>query len=207
VLAELNDKNADIENIAGQALKDDGLLAELRDGLKSKAETYRYNCYKVLYSVSQTHGEVLYPYWDRFAEALGSDNSYHKMAAVHLLANLTAVDKENRFEKIFDTYYRLLDDKSMVVAYYVASVSGKIIKAKPSLEKTITSRLLNIDKTSHKTGRKELIKSGVIEAFNEYFEGYNDKAKVINFVKQQLNSESSKTRKTAKAFLAKWDKS
>ena len=129
------------------------------------------------------------------------------MTAVHLIANLTSVDKENRFEKIFDKYYSLLDDKSMVVAYYVANVSGKIIKNKPALKKDITDKLLSIDKTQHKTSRKELIKTGVIEAFSEYFSDYDNKASIINFVKQQVNSESNKTKKTAKSFLAKWDKS
>jgi hypothetical protein len=207
MLAELNDKNADIEIIAGQAINDGELLAELLEGLKSKNETYRYNCYKVIYSISRTHGEVLYPFWDTFAKSLGSANSYHKMAAVHLLANLTAVDKENRFEKIFDKYYSLLDDKSMVVAYYVANVSGKIVKSKPELQKAITSKLLGIDKTHHQPGRKELIKTGVIEAFNEYVEKSDDKEIIIDFVRQQLTSESSKTRKTAKVFLAEWNRS
>jgi hypothetical protein len=206
MLAELNDKNANIESITGKALENRDILSELLDGLKSKVETYRYNCYKVLYSISQTRPEVLYPEWNRFAESLSSDNSYHKMAAIHLIANLTRVDTENRFEEIFDKYYSLLDDRSMVVAYYVASVSGRIVKAKPGLEKAITDKLLSIDKTHHKPGRKELIKTGVIEAFSDYFEESSDKEKITNFVKQQLNSESSKTRKTAKIFVTKWDK-
>lgn len=206
MLAELQDKNADIENMIEKALKNKETLEELLDGLKVKNETYRYNCHKVLYAISERQGETLYPYWSLFTESLDSENSYHKMTAIHLIANLTSVDKENRFEKIFNKYYSLLDDKSMVVAYYVAIVSGKIIKNKPALKKDITDKLLNIDKTRHKTGRKELIKTGVIEAFSEYFSDYDDKASIMNFVKQQVNSESNKTKKTAKSFLAKWDK-
>jgi hypothetical protein len=202
-LAELHDKNADIESVAEKATKNEGLLAALLDGLKSKAETYRYNCYKVLYSISQTHPEVLYPHWDHFAESLSSHNSYHKMAAVHLIANLTCVDTQNQFERIFEKYYDLLDDRSMVVAYYAAAASGRIAKAKPHLAKKITDKLLSIDKTHHEPGRKELIKTGVIEAFGEYFEESDDKDRIIKFVEQQLNSESPKTRKTAKEFLKK----
>ncbi len=205
MLAEMNDKNANIESMVGKALKNKELLVALLEGLKVKNETYRYNCHKVLYTISQAHGGVLYPYWDGFTESLGSINSYHKMTAVHLLANLTAVDKENRFEKIFDKYYSLLDDKSMVVAYYVASVSGRIVKNKPGLKKAITDKLLNIDKTSHKTSRKELIKTGIIESFSEYFAEYDAKNEIIDFVKNQVDSESAKTKKTARAFLAKWD--
>lgn len=203
---ELNDKNADIESFAGKALKDRELLSGLLDGLKVKAETYRYNCYKILYLISQTSGEVLYPKWDRFVESLGSPNSYHKMAAIHLIANLTRADTENRFEKIFENFYNLLDDKSMVVAYYTAAVSGRIVKNKPHLEKEITSKLLGIDKTHHQPGRRELIKTGIIESFSEYFEQSDAQDRITVFVEQQMNSESPKTRKAARAFLDRWVK-
>ena len=45
---------------------------------------------------------------------LDSDNTYHKLSAVLLLANLTRVDKDNKFEKIFNRYYGLLDDRSFI---------------------------------------------------------------------------------------------
>jgi hypothetical protein len=199
----LNDKNADIPVIAEKALKDRKLLAELLDGLKVKTETYRYNCHKALVVISENHGQVLYPYWDMFAVSLDSVNSYHKTTAVHLLADLTAVDKENKFEKIFDKYYSLLDDKSMVVAFYTARNSGKIVKAKPELATKITNRLLDIDKTHHNASRKGLIKAGIIEAFGEYYEDYPGKAAMLDFVKEQVKSQSARTRNAAKAFLKK----
>ena len=104
-----------------------------------------------------------------------------------------------------DLFYDLLDDRSMVVAYYVAQTSAKIIKAKPELENRITSKLLAIDKTHHLSGRKELIKAGIIEAFDKLFENTGIRPELIDFVKQQLNSESRKTAKLAKVFLEKWD--
>lgn len=206
MLPELKDKNADIESVTKKALGDKKLLSELLDGLKSKDETFRYNCHKVLMLISKTNGEILYPSWDYFVELLNSNNSYHKMSAVHLLTNLVKVDLEDRFQKIFDSYYSLLDDKSVIVAIYVAQNSAQIIKAKSHLENRITSILLNIDKTHHPSGRKELIKAGVIEAFIEYFPDSKNKAKILEFVTKQQDSESPKTRKIAKAFLKKWGK-
>ena len=99
MLAELQDKNADIENMIEKALKNKETLEELLDGLKVKNETYRYNCHKVLYAISERQGETLYPYWSLFTESLDSENSYHKMTAIHLIANLTSVDKENRWKR------------------------------------------------------------------------------------------------------------
>jgi hypothetical protein len=154
--------------------------------------------------ISKTRGEVLYPAWDYFVELLHSDNSYHKMSAVHLLTNLVKVDREDRFQKIFDSYYSLLDDKSVIVAIYVAGYSAQIVKAKPHLENRITNILLNIDKTHHPPSRKELIKAGAIEAFMEYYVDSKNKAKILEFVAKQQDSASPKTRKIAKDFLKKW---
>ena len=207
MLPKMRNKDVDIESVSERALKDEELLSELLDGLKSKEETLRYNCFKVLMIISKTRGAVLYPRWDYFIELLSSDNSYRKMSAIHLITNLTKVDIENKYEKIFDKYYSLLDDKSMIVAIYVAGNSGQIVKAKPHLESHITNKLLHIDKTHHPAERKELIEAGAIEAFGEYFEEAADKEKIIRFVKEQQNSKSPKARKLAMEFLKRWGNS
>lgn len=205
MLPEMREKEADIERIATEAIGDNELLAEILEGLKSKEETFRYNCHKVLMNVTGTHAELVYPSWDFFMEHLKSVNSYHKMSATHLIANLVKVDTENRFEKIFDLFYGLLDDRSMVVAYYIAQNSAKIIRAKPELENRVVERLLAIDDTHHATGRKELIKTGVIEAFDEITEDSGIRPEMMDFVQAQTDSTSRKTAKAAKAFLEKWE--
>ena len=206
MLPEMNDKDVDIESVAEKALKDERLLSELMDGLTSKKETFRYNCFKVLMLISEKQRAVLYPEWDYFVEQLSSDNTYRRLSALHLIANLTKVDTENRFEKIFDKYFSLLDDKSVIPAAHIAGASGRIAKAKPQLETYITTQLLNIDKTHYNPERKDLIKGYAIEAFGEYFEEAIDKEKIIGFVKQQLKAQSPKTRKLAQEFLQKWER-
>lgn len=204
MLPEMRNKEAHIDAIAAKAIEDSALLSELLEGLKSKDETFRYNCHKVLMKITDTHPELLYSSWDFFVDHLKSNNSYHKMSATHLIANLLKVDTENRFAQIFDLFYGLLDDRSMVVAYYVAQNSAKIIKAKPELENRIIERLLAIDETHHPAGRKELIKTGVIETFDELFEDSGIRLEIMDFVRVQTDSESRKTAKTAKSFLEKW---
>jgi hypothetical protein len=182
-------------------LKDEKAISELFEALKSKDETKRYNSFEVLLRLSEEQPDFLYPRWDFLADMLDSDNAYWKLIAVRLIANLTRVDTENRFGQIFDKYYNLLND-SVIVAGHVTANSGKIARAKPELQAEITDRLLNIDKTSQK--HKDLIKAGAIDSFGEYFVESRDKGKIIEFVKQQLNGDSPKTRKKAKEFLKKW---
>ncbi len=206
MLDDLDKKSVDVESFAKKALKDEKVFSELFEGILSKKDTIRYNSFKVLLLISEEHPEVLIPKWDFFVKLLSSDNTYHKNIAVNIIPNLTSADTENRFEKIFDQYYSLLDDKSVIPAAQLAGNSGKIAKAKPKLRTEITNRLLGIDETHHAPHRKELIKAGAIEAFSEYFEEADNKKRIIEFVKKQLNSESPKTRKKAEEFLKKWDK-
>jgi len=133
-----------------------------------------------------------------------SGNTHHKYIAIYIIANLTKVDSEERFEKIFNAYYGLLGDKSVIPAAHVAVNSGKIALAKPKLQAEITNRLLDIDSTVQR--HKDLVKASAIEAFDAYFEKSKDQARIIEFVKVQLNCESPKTREKAKAFLKKWNK-
>jgi len=199
---DLDKKDISVENVAKKALKDGEILSELLGGVLSKKDTIRYNSFKILLLLSEEHPEVLYLKWDFFAELINSDNSYRKLIAVRLIANLTRIDKENKFEEIFDKYYNLLND-SVIVAGHITANSGKIAKAIPELQTKITNKLLNIDKTNQK--HKDLIKSGAIQSFSEYFEEAKNKKEIIDFVKNQLDSESPKTRKIAKEFLKKWE--
>jgi len=199
--AKLNNKNIDIKAVAKKALKDDKLLTELLDNLRSKNEMIRYNSHKVLFSITEEHPQTLYSKWDYFVQFLDSDNTYHKLSAVLLLANLTKVDKRNKFEKTFGRFYGLLNDKSFITAAYVAGASGKIARAKPKLQTRITNSLLSIDKTHHNPERRDLVKGAAIESFKEYYEEAKNKKKILDFVKKQLKSKSPKTKKIAKEFI------
>ncbi len=203
-LSFLEDKNAKPEAVAELALKDEKVLQELLDGVLSKEDALRYGSFKALNVLSEKHPERLYGKWDFFADLMRSDNTHHKYIAIYIIANLTKVDSEGRFEKLFDAYYGLLGDKSVIPPAHVALNSGKIALAKPHLQAEITNRLLDIDNTVQR--HKDLVKASTIEAFDAYFEKSKDQAKIVEFVKAQVNCGSPKTRKKAKAFLKKWNR-
>jgi hypothetical protein len=187
--------------VAEMALKDEKVLQELLDGVLSKKDAVRYGSFKALNVLSEKHPERLYGKWDFFVDLMRSDNTHRKYIAIYIIANLTKADSENKFEKLFDAYYGLLGDKSVIPAAHVAVNSGKIALAKPRLQAEITNRLLDIDNTVQR--HKDLVKASAIESFEAYFEQSEDKARIIEFVKAQLNCESPKTRKKAKEFLKK----
>ena len=201
LLSDLSKKNLNVEKVAQKALKDNKALSELLENVLGKKETLRFNSFKVLLLLSENHPNVLYPKWDFFAKLLSSNNAYHKYIGIYIVANLTRVDTKSKFEKMFNRYYNLLDDESVIPASHVALNSGKIVRAKPKLENKITKRLLGIDETHHETGRKDLIKGYVIQGFSEYFGEAKKQKEILQFVKKQLNSTSPKTRKVSKEFL------
>ena len=196
-----NEKDTNLEQALQSALADQAIMAEILKGLESKNETYRYNCAKVLFRISEEQPQVLYPRWDNFVEHLGSKNAYHRMASLEIIANLTGADSEQRFEGLFDRYFGLLDDTSMIVAIYCARNAGTIAAAKPHFKTEIIERLLTIDKTHHREDRKDLIKCDVIQSLEGLFEDSDTQERMLAFAEAQLECGSPKTRKAAKEFL------
>jgi hypothetical protein len=197
---------ATAKELAKKAIEDKELLLELLQRILSKEDKTRYTSFRALMNICEEQPDLLYPHWNRFVDLISRENTHFKYIGCYLLASLAAVDKDNKFEDMFDKYYSLLDDKSVIPAAHVARNSGKIVTAKPELEPRITERLLSIDATRHTPAHKELIKSEAIVAFTEYFEAAEDKKKIIEFVKQQGKSRSPKARRNAKTFLETWGK-
>ncbi|MCW4031439.1 MAG: hypothetical protein NWE80_03650 [Candidatus Bathyarchaeota archaeon] len=180
-------------------------ISEALEGILSRKDEVRSNSFKVLLQASEEQPEILYPKYDYLASLLDSDNHYQRYISINILANLAVIDTKNRFESIFDKYFSNIDGDKTMVAGQAALNAGKIAKAKPNVQTEITKRLLNIEKT-HKGKQIDLIKAYVIHAFNEYFAESSDKKKIFDFVKEQLESKSPKTRKLAKKFLKKNEK-
>ena len=203
MIPELQNKNIYPKSHAEKIIKKPELIKEYLEGLLSKAETYRYNCFKVIYLVSEKNPDILYPHWDFFVNLLRSKNNYHKMSAVLIIANLCSVDKEKKFEALFDEFYDNLKSEKTITSIYIVKSSGKIACSKPHLADKITKILLNIERI-HSGKQIELVKAAAIESFSDYFQYIENKKQVIDFVKKQEISNSPKTRKTAKDFLNKY---
>lgn len=198
-----NEKDPDLEEATQLAMTDGDALQEMLKGIVSKQDVYRYNCFKVLFRISEQEPMILYPEWDYFVGLLDSSNSYHRSISLRIIANLTRVDTEKRFDDIFDPYFDLLDDEKVVTARYLAGSAGAIARHKSYLQASITKRLLAIDNTHHQEGRKDLMKGDIIQTFESFFEGSSDKEDILAFAKAQAKSSSPRTRKIAKAFLKK----
>ena len=204
--SDLNNINVDIENIAKKAIRNKKLLTELLYSTSSEKASVKYKSLKVLKLLSQDQSEMLYKEWDFFVKLLDNNNTFLRAIGVKIITNLVRVDTENKFDIIFDKYYNLLNDKSMINAANVAENSGIIAKEKPYLQKKIINKLFDIDKTHHSSEYKNIIKGKAIQSFYEHFNEFKDKEKIIQFVINELKNSRSATRKKAEIFIKKWNK-
>lgn len=174
-------------------------------GLQSNYDKTREKYFKIIYPLSDSNPELLYPYWDLFIEMLYKPEVSNKYYAIHLIANLIKVDLDNRFNEVFNYWFNdLLNFESPVVSPHIAEKSGMIAKVKPDLEKEITQLLLNIGETS-KCRHIDLQKAYILSAFDMYFESISNKVMVIEFIKAQQDNPSPKTRKKAKELMEKYN--
>ena len=198
----------DPQMMALHALSNRRALHDLLDGISPKTQKsiIRESSSKAVLYLSEQQPEVLLPYWAYFVKLLKSDNGFSKYVAVHVIANLVTAGDDGRFEKSFSTFYKLLDDESVMVASHVAGVSGQIARAKPLLQPKITQRLLAITQTHFPAERQALIISYAIPSLDEYFadSSAREQDRILGFVQQQIDCASPKTRRLAKDFVKKW---
>jgi hypothetical protein len=208
LLQKLAAKTLTKDELRRKVEHDFSLLPTLLTGLSSPKAAIRYGCAKILMDLSAEYPEKLYPYMDTFVVLLGSKYRILTWNALAIIANLVKVDREQKFEAVFDRYYSFLNEEYMVTVANVVGNSGKIALAKPYLIPKITEKLLtveNLSVTPHLTDEcKRVIAEAAIGAFDLFFDKVEQKEKVLAFVERQLNSSRKHLSVQAESFLKKW---
>ncbi len=183
-------------------------LPKLLEGTSSFNATVRYGCGKVLMDLSEKYPKKLYSYMDSFIELLNSKHRILTWNAIAIIANLTRVDEEGKFDAIFDKYYSFLSNEYMVTVANVVVNSAKIALAKPYLAQRITEQLLKVQDlkvTPHLTEEcKLVIEEHAIKAFDSFFDRIEATEQVVAFSQKHLNSSRASLREEAQIFLKKW---
>ncbi len=193
-------KKVDVTETARRAAQSPTLLSLLLKNTRSKNETLRYNCYRILLEVSTTEPQALAAEWDALTGMLDSTNNYFRYQAAYLIANIAASDPGGRFAGVEDRYFRLIEDESIMIASHAALNAGKIARSRPELRERITGILLRAAGRAGERKNGELLHASIIEAFG-CFEGSPAREAVTAYVKGQGGSTSPKTRKAARDFL------
>ncbi len=208
---KLADKSIKKEQLFKKVIQNDELIPELLKGISSPKPAIRYGCAKILMDLSEEKPGQLYPYMDFFISLLESKYRILTWNAIIIIANLTKVDTENKFDDIFEKYYSLLDNEYMVTVANVVGNSGKIALAKPHLMNQIVEKLLTVEKistTPHLSSEcKRVIAEHTIKTFDLFFPQITQKENVFAFVKKYLKSSRKTLQIESENFLKKWGKS
>jgi hypothetical protein len=205
---KLIDKSITKEEFFQKIKQDFDLLPTVLKGVFSSKAVIRYGCAKALLNLSEEHPEKLYPYMDFFIDLLDSQYRILIWNAMAIIANLTKIDVDMKFDSIFEKYFSFINDEYMVTVANVVGHSGKIALAKPHLIEKIANNLLkvgDISTTPHLTEEcKKVIAEKAIKSFNMFFGKIEQKEKVVSFAKNYLNSSRKTLRKSAEDFLNNW---
>lgn len=131
------------------------LLPDLIMGVLSLKAQIRYGCAKVLMDLSEKYAEKICPHMASFTNLLDSKYRILTWNAMAIIANLAKVDKDKKFDAIFDKYCAFLNDTFMVTVANAVRNSAKIALAKPYLIQKTTNELLkvaSISTTPYMTG-------------------------------------------------------
>ncbi len=186
------------------------LLPQVIKGVSSSKAIIRYGCGKALIDLSENYPKELYDYMDEFVSLLDSKYRILVWNALAVIANLCVVDKDKKFDAIFNKYYSFLNNEYLVTVVNTVGNSGKIALAKPYLIPQIANEILKVEDistTPHLTDEcKRVIAEAAIRSFNMFFSqmGDKEKAKVFSFVKRHANSSRIKLKLEAEEFLKRW---
>lgn len=207
----LVDKSLTKQDLLNKVKQDFTLVPLLIKGVCSSKASVRYGCAKVLMDLSEEYPEQIYPYIDSIISLLDSKFRILKWNAFAIIANLTKVDIDNKFDAIFEKYYSFLDDDYMVTVASVVGNSSKIAESKPYLIARITDELLKVQDLSigpHLTEEcKRVIAQSAIKTFDSFFDKVEQKDKVLSFVRLYVKSPRKKLRNISQSFIKKWDRS
>lgn len=209
LLEQLVDKSITPEKLKEKIKNNFDLLPEIINGMSNDKAAIRYGCGKILMELSEETPEKLYQHMDNFIGYLDSSYRIITWQAMAIIANLTEVDNDNKFDEVFDKYYSFLNDPYMVTVTNIVGHSGKIALAKPNLVNRITKKLLkveNIKTTPYLTDEcKKVIAEKAIVSFGIFFDMVENKNEVISFVKNYANSTRKSLKIKAEDFLNKWN--
>lgn len=157
--------------------------------------------------LSEKDPEALYPYFDRLLPYLTHENNILRYGMIVILSNLSVVDKENWFSKIYDEYFGIIKQPLLIPAANVVKASKTIIKAKPELADKIIADILRIENYDYETPEcKNIILGHAILTFHQTMGLVNRKfvKSIIKFVWNSQNNSRPGTRNKALKFLKKY---
>jgi hypothetical protein len=132
----------------------------LVETLSEKDDKLRYNAFLLLQAHSKVANTV-YPYWNKLAEKLDSDNSYQRSLGIMLLAENVRWDTEGKFACVIGKYFACCNDEKFITARQTIQALAEVAKATGKYNKAIAEGLAGLDFSKYKENQQSLLKRDV----------------------------------------------
>ena len=204
IIAEISEKDADLDAIAEKIMKRQTLLKHLFTGMQARPARIKYPCCKVIRKISEKKPQMLYPQIDFFIELLDHEKNVMQWEGIHVIGNLASVDTENKIEKIFDKFFAPITGPVMITAANVVAAAAKIAQAQPQLQDKITKEILKVEKAKYQTPEcRNVVLGKAVDTFDQFFDQIKDPKPVVKLIKKQLKNTRNSTKIKAEKFLKK----
>lgn len=197
----------DLHIYVDQTIEDKTVLPILLDIIETDKTAIKFLCEKIIREVSERNPKLLYPFFERMALLLDSENNFIKWGFILTLPNMLKVDEENKWEKVSKHYLSFLDTASIVTFGNTVSGVWKILEKYPKYEKDIVLKLLNIDQHTflHKGEVSpeclNVAKGQIIDCFNRIYPTSHYDKQIRTFVRVNVDNTRRQVRNKAKRFL------
>lgn len=211
ILLEKLKKKSDLKIYVGQAVNDPSILPVLLEIIETDKTAVKFLCEKIIRAVSEENPALLYPFFDRMANLLTSENSFIQWGFILSIPNLLKIDSEKKWEQISKRYLSFLDSASIPGFGSAVSGIGKILNSYPDYEKDIVSKLLKIDehiflyKGEESPECLNVAKGHIIDCFEQIYPKSAYKKEMLAFVLGNIDNTRSQVRIKAKKFLKKYN--
>lgn len=206
LIEHLKEKHA-IEVYAKQAVEDKSTLPILLEIIETDKTSLKFLGEKIMRQLSESHPEMLYPYFERMARLWESENNFIQWGFILSVPNLVRVDVENKWEKVHDAYLALLKSDALVTCGNAVAGVWKILQKYPQYEQDFLDILLKIDRQPflHKGEVSpecvNVAKGHVLDCFARIYPASSYKDELRAFAQANLDNPRTQVRQKAQKFL------
>ena len=207
-LALLREK-PELEVVVASLIDTPDAIGVLLDIIRQDPGSVKFFCEKAIRTLSETHPDLVYPWFEDIAGLIHSSNHFIQWGALRTIANLVSVDRGRKFGTIRDEYLDLIEDETMITAATVVGLAGKLVRALPDLEPELTGRLLKAaGNTCRHKGQpspecRDILIGHVLVSFAEYSDISTRQEDMLAFAEGQTENPRPSTASKAIHFIKK----
>lgn len=203
-------KKSDVKIYADYAMEDPSIIPALLEIIETDKTAVKFMCEKVIRALSETNPKNLYPFFERMAMFLNSENSFIQWGFLMSIPNILKVDSAHKWENIRKQYLSFFDNNAISPFGNAVSAVPKILQQYPGDETMILPKLLKIDehvflyKGEKSAECLNVAKGHIIDCLDKIYPASKFQKEINEFVSSNINNSRNQVRIKVKKFLAKY---